>query len=222
VALGRDLPALWKAETTTSADRKQMLRLVIRDVIVDGKRAQGQVWVHINWQTGAHEEFWYTRSVRSYEASADGHSDCSSASGREISNSTPASALYRWHGLAPAPEVEPFDGQNQREGARSSSMGRWNLFSRRRCSPTGSLPRDYSPVAEGGQTHRIPTRQRDALEGIRDRRRSSSAPGMASTSKTMKEKGMMMHSRMRFWPRHCWTGFCIMQRLFLSMVRALG
>lgn len=69
--LGSDLPTLWHAETTTSADRKQMLRLVIRDVIVDSKRAHGQVWVQINWQTGAHEEFCYKRSVRSYEQSAD-------------------------------------------------------------------------------------------------------------------------------------------------------
>jgi DNA invertase Pin-like site-specific DNA recombinase len=71
VALGRDLPALWQAETTTNADRKQMLRLVIRDVIVDGKRVHGQVWFQINWQTGAHEEFCYKRSVQSYEQSAD-------------------------------------------------------------------------------------------------------------------------------------------------------
>jgi beta-phosphoglucomutase-like phosphatase (HAD superfamily) len=48
-----------------------MLRLVIQDVIVDSKRAHGQVWVQINWQTGAHEEFCYKRSVRSYEQSAD-------------------------------------------------------------------------------------------------------------------------------------------------------
>jgi len=71
LALGSDLAVLWQAETTTNAERKQMLRLVIRDVIVDGKRAHGQVWVQINWQTGAHEEFCYKRSVRSYEASAD-------------------------------------------------------------------------------------------------------------------------------------------------------
>ncbi len=71
LALGSDLPAIWHAPTTTSADRKQMLRLLIRDVIVDGKRAHGQVWVQINWQTGAHEQFCYTRSVRSDVASAD-------------------------------------------------------------------------------------------------------------------------------------------------------
>jgi DNA invertase Pin-like site-specific DNA recombinase len=66
VALGSDLPALWQAPTTTSAERKQMLRLVIREVIVDSKRADGQVWVQINWQTGAQEQFWYQRRVSSY------------------------------------------------------------------------------------------------------------------------------------------------------------
>lgn len=71
LALGSDLPALWQAETTTSADRKQMVRLVIREVIVDGKRVHGHVWFQINWQTGAHEEFSYKRGVRSYEQAAD-------------------------------------------------------------------------------------------------------------------------------------------------------
>jgi Recombinase zinc beta ribbon domain len=66
VALGSDLPALWKAPTTTNEERKQMLRLVIREVIVDSKRANGQVWVQINWQTGAQEQFWYQRRVSSY------------------------------------------------------------------------------------------------------------------------------------------------------------
>ncbi len=69
--LGSDLPALWQANTTTSADRKQMLRLVIRDVLVDGKRAKGQVWFQINWQTGAHEAFWYKRAVNRYEEYVD-------------------------------------------------------------------------------------------------------------------------------------------------------
>jgi len=29
------------------------------------------VWVQINWQTGAHEQFWYQRRVRSYAEFAD-------------------------------------------------------------------------------------------------------------------------------------------------------
>src|SRR6266566_5851057 len=66
VALGSDLPALWQAETTTNAERKQMLRLVIREVIVDSRRVEGQVWVQINWQTEAQEQFWYQRRVNSY------------------------------------------------------------------------------------------------------------------------------------------------------------
>ena len=66
VALGSDLPALWQAETTTNEERKQMLRLVIREVIVASKRTNGQVWVQINWQTGAQEQFWHRRRVSSY------------------------------------------------------------------------------------------------------------------------------------------------------------
>jgi len=66
VALGSDLPALWQAPTTTNAERKQMLRLVIREVIVVSSRTDGQVWVQINWQTGAQEQFWYQRRVSSY------------------------------------------------------------------------------------------------------------------------------------------------------------
>jgi Recombinase zinc beta ribbon domain len=66
VALGSDLPALWQAATTTNTERKQMVRLVIHEVIVDSKRAEGQVWVQINWQTGAQEQFWYQRRVSSY------------------------------------------------------------------------------------------------------------------------------------------------------------
>ena len=47
-----------------------MLRLVIREVIVDSKRANGQVWVQINWQTRAQEQFWYQRRVSSYSVFA--------------------------------------------------------------------------------------------------------------------------------------------------------
>src|SRR2546421_6298660 len=65
VALGSDLPTLWQAPTTGNTERKQMVRLVIREVIVDSKRAEGQVWVQINWQTGAQEQFWYQRRVSS-------------------------------------------------------------------------------------------------------------------------------------------------------------
>jgi hypothetical protein len=94
-----------------------MLRLVIREVIVDSKRVEGQVWVQINWQTGAHEQLWYQRRVRSYAvfagaqaleqrvreqsvSRADGCSDCSNAHRRGISDPRAHSPHYEQNGLA--------------------------------------------------------------------------------------------------------------------------
>jgi len=71
LALGQDLPGLWQAETTTAADRKRMVRLIIKEVIVDQHRQRGQVWFQINWQTGAVTEHWYKRRVISYDEHAD-------------------------------------------------------------------------------------------------------------------------------------------------------
>jgi DNA invertase Pin-like site-specific DNA recombinase len=67
LALGEDLPALWHAATTTAADRKQILRLLIDSVILDQHREHGKVWFQINWQTGAVSEHWLVRRVRSYQ-----------------------------------------------------------------------------------------------------------------------------------------------------------
>lgn len=66
LALGEDLPKVWLASTTTNADRKRLLRLIVRDVVVDNKRMRGRVWFRINWQTGASSEHWIQRRVRSY------------------------------------------------------------------------------------------------------------------------------------------------------------
>jgi excisionase family DNA binding protein len=66
VALGENLPALWHAPTTTSADRKRLLRVIIREVLLDKQRLRGKVWIQINWQTGAHTEHWIQRRVLAY------------------------------------------------------------------------------------------------------------------------------------------------------------
>ena len=213
VALGSDLPTLWQAETTTNADRKQMLRLVIRDVIVDGKRAHGQVWVQINWQTGP------MRSSATNEA-------CRTTSnlliwkryGNVFVSSMPLSRSMRrsperlmrkaieQHACI-APSLAIRSGCFVRNGTsqRSKSMKKStilpsetmapNLLDRRCCGSAGSLPRNHSQMAEGGQTHWMPARQRHALEGILDRRRYRTAPRMASTSQAIKERGIMTHSR---------------------------
>jgi DNA invertase Pin-like site-specific DNA recombinase len=56
LALARDLPRLWHAPTTSSKDRKRMLRLLIKDITVEKPSAHEQLkqlLVHIRWQGGA-------------------------------------------------------------------------------------------------------------------------------------------------------------------------
>jgi DNA invertase Pin-like site-specific DNA recombinase len=70
LALAEDLPRVW--QRATPVERKQILRLVVRDVVLDQKRAPGQVWTRIVWQTGAMSEHLLQRKVQSYR-------ECSSA-----------------------------------------------------------------------------------------------------------------------------------------------
>jgi DNA invertase Pin-like site-specific DNA recombinase len=71
LALAEDLPALWQAPTTTAIERKRLLRLLVREVIIDQQRERGRVWFQINWQTGAHSEHWLVRRVQAYAQHAD-------------------------------------------------------------------------------------------------------------------------------------------------------
>src|SRR5580700_1298640 len=50
--LSRDLPATWSAETTTSQERKQLLRLAIESVQLDGSSQAGQIEMQIRWRSG--------------------------------------------------------------------------------------------------------------------------------------------------------------------------
>jgi hypothetical protein len=69
--LGENLPRLWSAPSTTNADRKQIIRLVIKDVVLNRKCERGKVWFKINWQTGATTEHWIKRRTGSYQEHAD-------------------------------------------------------------------------------------------------------------------------------------------------------
>lgn len=71
LTLGADLPRLWRAATTKAADRKQTVRLVMKEVTLDQKRRRGYVWIKIVWQTGAVSEHWLQRCVQSYAQHAD-------------------------------------------------------------------------------------------------------------------------------------------------------
>ena len=54
LTLGQDLPRLWNAPTTSSKDRKRMLRLVIKDITIT--KAANTVTLQIRWHGGATEE----------------------------------------------------------------------------------------------------------------------------------------------------------------------
>jgi hypothetical protein len=71
LALGENLPALWHASMTTAADRKQIARLVVKEVALDQKRRRGFVWIRVIWQTGTASEHWVQRQVQSYMAHGD-------------------------------------------------------------------------------------------------------------------------------------------------------
>jgi hypothetical protein len=51
LALTRDLPAMWQADTTTNVDKKQLLAFLIKDVCLT--RAETTIEVSIRWQTEA-------------------------------------------------------------------------------------------------------------------------------------------------------------------------
>src|ERR1700758_2940004 len=56
LALAEDLPRLWQAQTTSAKDRKRMLRLLIKDLTIEKRRAERKTILHIRWQGGAIED----------------------------------------------------------------------------------------------------------------------------------------------------------------------
>ena len=53
LALGSDLGRVWSAPTTTDRDRKQLLRCLIEEVIVDVSREERRATVTLRWRGGA-------------------------------------------------------------------------------------------------------------------------------------------------------------------------
>jgi DNA invertase Pin-like site-specific DNA recombinase len=81
--LSRDLPAIWKADSTTNQERKQLLRMVIESVQLDGISQPGQIEVQIRWRSGALSSLTAKRTARG-----------------EGSLKTPADAVSQIHGMA--------------------------------------------------------------------------------------------------------------------------
>ena len=51
--LGADLRQVWNAATTTDRDRKELLRTLLEEVMLDVKRAEGQAHLTLRWRGGA-------------------------------------------------------------------------------------------------------------------------------------------------------------------------
>jgi DNA invertase Pin-like site-specific DNA recombinase len=81
--LSRNLPALWKAQTTTNQDRKQLLRMAIELVQLDGVTEPGLIEIQIRWRSGT-----ITRSSVKRPAPGEG------------SLKTPPNAVARIHEMA--------------------------------------------------------------------------------------------------------------------------
>jgi DNA invertase Pin-like site-specific DNA recombinase len=70
-ALARDLPTVWQAATTTSAERQRIARLLIEEVSVAVDKASERVDVEIRWVGGPVESHTLSRPVKRYELQAD-------------------------------------------------------------------------------------------------------------------------------------------------------
>ncbi len=64
LTLAQDLLRVWQA--ATAEERKRILRLVVREVVLDQKRERGLIWMRIIWQTGATSEHRLRRNVQGY------------------------------------------------------------------------------------------------------------------------------------------------------------
>ena len=69
--LAADIPALWSAPTTTTADRKEILRQVVERVEVDAQGKTEQVRVCITWAGGGQSEDMLVRPIARYQERSD-------------------------------------------------------------------------------------------------------------------------------------------------------
>ena len=131
--LSRDLPAIWSAETTTNQERKQLLRMAIESVQVDGTSPAGQMEVQIRWRSGTITSVSVKRTTRG-----------------ECSLKTPEEAVSRIHKMAPRRTYGEIATALNRAGLRSAFGRRFTSqhvgYICRRDGLAGRNPRSGSKV----------------------------------------------------------------------------
>jgi DNA invertase Pin-like site-specific DNA recombinase len=70
-ALTQDLPALWRAPTTTAADRQRVVRLLVKEVVATVRGESEWVDVTIHWAGGFSSSHEVVRPVQRYQQMAD-------------------------------------------------------------------------------------------------------------------------------------------------------
>jgi hypothetical protein len=145
LSLAKDLPAVWHAETTTPAERKHLLRMVVREVTVSPIEVPARLTrVQVLWQTGAVSDFTVPRKDK-YTAQA-----------------TPAEtlALIRDRYIAQQQSDEEIAAELNRRGLRTGLNHSWTVPAVRRARYGESIYRP-SPKAR-----RPPDQRSDGLYSV--------------------------------------------------------
>ena len=207
LALGESVDDVWHAPTTTAADRKRIVRLVLQEAILDQKRSPGRVLVRLVWQTGAVSDHDFRRTVHAYDNYAqveelESRVRALNAAGRmdadiaAILNAegflTPRGTTFehRPH-LHAAQAVEYPDRQDQRNGSQSDALAGWDLLD----PGCGRGTRDHRPdhlqMVEEGMAFRPSTCQGYALADHARRGADPGTSGLGSTHQSITEEGIM-------------------------------
>jgi hypothetical protein len=101
--LSQDLPAIWSANTTTNQERKQLLRMAIESVQLDGISQAGLIEIQIRWHSG-------TVTILTVKRSKPG----------EGSLKTPEEAVSKIHEMARRSSYKEIAARLNRVGLRSA------------------------------------------------------------------------------------------------------
>jgi DNA invertase Pin-like site-specific DNA recombinase len=101
--LAKDLGRVWQAETTTMADRKALLRFLVKRVHLDGVSEAGKIRIDVEWHTGAHTTATIDRPLVGVWAPK-----------------TPAAAVERIRELLPGQDYEAIAATLNAEGFRTA------------------------------------------------------------------------------------------------------
>jgi DNA invertase Pin-like site-specific DNA recombinase len=101
--LSQDLPAIWSAETTTNQERKQLLRMAIESVQLDGVHRAGEIEIHLHWRSGAITQHLVKRPAPG-----------------ERSLKTPEEAVLRIHKMASRSSYKEIAAHLNRRGLRTA------------------------------------------------------------------------------------------------------